>query len=248
MQKVVKRIGISIIIILLFVLSVIVIMSYKVDDRIDKLNNYDKLSKKPVGWLIVQGTNIDFPVLYSDDALEISNPKYELGWTYSTGEELANHIVVMSHNIRNVSNKPIIGDKKHRRFEQLMAYIYYDFVKDNKYIQYTTNNKNYLYKVYGVYLKRTSDVELYDIDKKDIKKYYQGVKKDSYFDFSVDMNENDKLLTLVTCTRFYGEEEYSFVVEARRVRKYELPLNYKVKKNKKYDEIEKTLEGVDNDE
>ena len=43
--------------------------------------------------------------------------------------------------MKNVSSQPLIGDKNQGRFEQLMAYIYYDFVKENKYIQYTINNK-----------------------------------------------------------------------------------------------------------
>ena len=78
-------------------------------------------------------TNIDFPIFYYNDVKDIGNPEYDLGWSFDNNRKLTNRTVILSHNMRNVSNKPLITDKNHARFEQLMSYIYYDFVKDNKY-------------------------------------------------------------------------------------------------------------------
>ena len=42
--------------------------AYKIEPRADEVANYkvkDNTNKETVGWLRVQGTNIDFPVLYA---------------------------------------------------------------------------------------------------------------------------------------------------------------------------------------
>ena len=65
----------------------------------------------------------------------------------------------------------------------------------------------------------------------------------------LNVDDKDKLLTLVTCTRFYGERvDYSFVVDARLVRKNEMAKNYMVVENKKYKKIKKIMNGADEDE
>ena len=75
-------------------------------------------------------------------------------------------------------------------------------------------------------------------------KYIKKVKKNSYFDLNVSVDTNDKLLTLVTCTRFFGDNtDYSFVVDARMVRKNELISNYSLKEQKNYDKIKEIMKG-----
>ena len=42
--------------------------------------------------------------------------------------------------------------KSFNNFENLPSFLYYDFAKDNKYIQYSDEKNNYLYKIYAIYL------------------------------------------------------------------------------------------------
>ena len=245
-----KKIYIIMIIILL-ILSVFIIRKfnkyYSIDDRVEKMNTFENVDgAKAISWLKVQGTNIDLPVLYYHEVVNISDPTNDIAWSYTKDNKLADKTTIFSHNVLNVSKNPLIGDKNHKRFEQLMAYIYFDFVKENKYIQYTINGENYLYKIYGVSLKKTESVEYEtsDFSKKELKKYIEDTKKDSYFDFNIEVDENDKLLTLVTCTRFYGStDEYSFVVDARKVRNNEFIDNYKVVENKNYKKVKELMKG-----
>lgn len=222
---------------------------YKVHDRVEKLENYssEHNSSEPLGWLMVQGTNIDFPIFYYDDLEDASNPTFDLGWNYNNKKD-ANRLVILSHNVLNVSSKPLIANKDHKRFEQLMSFIYYDFVKDNKYIQYTTKGKNYLYKIYAISIQKEDTLNLDNLSKKEIVKYSSDMKNRSYFRFNVDVNKNDKLITLVTCTRFFGNKDYSFVVDARKVRKGEMVRNYHMTRTEEYKEIEKKLKGDDTNE
>lgn len=224
---------------------------YKVENRTRKINGCKEFDKvKPLGWLRVQGTNIDFPIVYYND-LDVTDPKYELGWNYSEDRKLTKKVTIFSHNVLNVSSTPLIADKNHKRFEQLLSFIYTDFVKKNKYIQYTVGGKDYLYKIYGISFQEeeTLDYLNTNINKEEEKKYIDKVINDSYFKFDVDVKETDHLITLVTCTRFFGNTtKYSFVVDARMVRKNERIKNYKVTENKSYKKIKKTLEGDVEDE
>ncbi len=237
---------IVILIIIGFLIWKLLFPFYKVEDRTKKMKQFKGVNgETAIGWLKVQGTNIDFPIVNYDTS-DVSDPTYELGWSYSDKKTLQKKTTLFSHNILNVSSNPLIGNKNHKRFEQLMAYIYSDFVKDNKYIQYTVNGKNYLFKIYGISFQKEEDLDYDNINpsKKELKQYIKYTKKNSYFDFNIDVDENDKLITLVTCTRFFGPTtEYSFVVDARLVRKNELISNYKIKENKNYNKIKKIMEG-----
>lgn len=243
-------------IILLFVLIICVILLiilkpyYKIESRVNQVNEFSEKnsSSKPLGWLRVQGTNIDFPIMYYNNVDDISDPTYDLGWSYEENKKIVNRTVILSHNMRNVSSQPLIGNKDHARFEQLMAYIYYDFVKENKYIQYTINNKNYLFKIYGISLQKEEDLSLENLNQNEMNDYIEYTKEKSYFNFDIDVNKNDKLITLITCTRFFGDSDYSFVVDGRLLRKHERINNYKVEESNNYNKIKKILKGDDKNE
>lgn len=224
---------------------------YQIKDRTEKLEKFRSVEKqKAMSWVRVSGTNIDLPVMYYDIVDDISDPTYDIAWSYTNDKTLPNKSTVFSHNVLNVSSNPLIGDKDHRRFEQLMAYIYYDFAKDNQYIQYTINNKNYLFKIYGISFVQTDDIESGDSNRteKGLKKYIQNVKKNSYFQYDTDVNSKDKLLSLVTCTRFFGSDtSYSFVVDARLLRKKEGVRKSKVVEKDNYKKIKKMMEGEKED-
>ena len=246
-KKKIWRLGLILIIFMLvFILVKALTPYYKVEDRVDKLKKFKGVNdENAISWVRVQGTNIDFPIVYYEDT-DVSDPTYELGWSFSNDKTLRKKTTIFSHNVLNVSSNPLIGNKNHKRFEQLMAYVYLDFVKENKYIQYTTKDKNYLFKIYGVSFQKEANLDYKNTNpsKKKMKEYIKYTKKNSYFDFSVDVDENDKLLTLVTCTRFFGQTtEYSFVVDARLVRKNELTTNYGVKEKSNYKKIKKIMKG-----
>lgn len=222
---------------------------YKVSSRVKEVTEENKKrSEKVLGWIRVQGTNIDYPILYSKDENTNINDfvDYDFTWTNVDSKELTNRPIILGHNIKNVSSHPIIGDKNHTRFEQLAAFIYSDFVKDNKYIQYTIGGKDYLYKIFSISFVRThsSDYGLNSFTKDEMKEYIEQSKKDSYFDFDVEVDSNDGIITLVTCTRFFGAGwGYDFKIDARLVRQGERIENYSFKEKESYKEIKKILKG-----
>ena len=247
-----KAIGVTIAIIAL--LSIVFIFKfgkyYSVSDRTDKIK--EKSDYPVIGWVRVQGTNIDYPVLYANqEGIDIYDidVDYSFGWRNVSTDKLNDRTVVLGHNIRNVSSQPLINEKTFNNFENLPSFLYYDFVKDNKYIQYSVGNNNYLFKIYSVYMIDSNDFNYGEyLEKSEKRDYIKESKKQSYFDFNVDVKDTDKLISLVTCTRFYGTTSTSIVVDGRMIRDNESINNYSVEENKNYKEIKKIMEGDDNDE
>lgn len=252
-----KVVKILIIIISLLALSYIIWHSfsnyYSVSDRTDKLKNEIAKSEYPVmGWIRVQGTNIDYPVLYGfENNFDVNsvNPDYGFAWRRYSDDDKLNRKFILGHNIRNVSSHPLINEKSFNNFENLPSFLYYDFAKDNKYIQYSDEKNNYLYKIYAIYLQNSDENNgSEEMTEKEMKDYIKSGLKKSFFEFDTNVNEKDKLLTLTTCTRFFNSTTYSIIIDARMVRKNEKIKNYKVTKKSTYNEMEKYLKGDDKDE
>jgi len=227
---------------------------YKIEDRtknVKKEKEKDVDLITTVGWVRVQGTNIDAPIIYYSpkfDSTKDDEGKNNYAYTNTRGEILFNKVNILGHNILNLSKNPRIKDDNFTRFDSLMAFVYPDFVKKNKYIQYTVDNKNYLYKIYSVRLYDSYDnvetVVRKTYTEKEIGKYIKKVKKDSLYKFRLDVNKKDNLISLITCTRFFGKDhEAAFVVDARMVRKGEPIKNYSVRTTDNYKKIKKIMKG-----
>ena len=242
---------IFLIIITIVLIYIKVVPLYSVSDRVQALEKKQREDDTVLGWLKVQGTNIDYPVVYSEtEKFENEEYDYDYLWTNSDSEKLNSRVIIWGHNIRNVSPHPLINEKTFNYFENLPSFLYYDFVKDNKYIQYTIDGKNYLYKIYAVSMvdKNEFSNNEYMIGK-DKKKYIDQTLKESYFNFDARVGEKDDLITLATCTRFLGNDVLIIKVDGVRVKDNEKIKNYKVtKNNKNYSEIEKIMKGDDENE
>lgn len=244
---------IIIFILLILIVSAIVYKNrfryYSIEDKTSNIKKTKFDDSNPIGWIRIQGTKIDFPIFNNSD-VDVSSNDLELGWVNTDyRSELEDRSVILSHNVRNVSSKPLIANKNHQRFEQLPSFLYYDFASKNKYVQFSTKNSNNLFKIYSVYIAENFDISGVSLTTKEKEKYIDNAISKSYFKYDVDISSKDKLITLVTCTRFYGDtDSYSIVVEGRKVREKENISNYKVTKNKNYQKIEKKLKGDVSDE
>ena len=149
----------------------------------------------------------------------------------------------------NLSNTPKVGEKYFSRFDDLMAFVYEDFIEDNKYIQYTVNGEDHVYKIFGVFFEKDYMLDLNvnkDYTKEETKEYIKQINDSSIYNFDVEVDENDSLITLTTCTRIFGKNnQKQFVVVGRLLREDEKMDNYKVTTNDKYKEIKKLMEGDD---
>lgn len=228
------------------------VSKFKLEDKTEEINKAKKYGDSVIGWLTVEGTNIDLPLIQVVTGTDVSNREYNYAWIYAHPDEKSNHVSYVSHNIRNVSKNPIVGDNTMTGFEQLLSFIYPSFIEKNQYIAYTNERGDKaMYKIYGVSLvENDQSASFSDIyTKSEQKEYITTSKKESMYDMDVDVNENDDLLSLLTCTRFYGGDSYTFRVDARKLRDNEKQVLSKVVVNDNYKKIEKRMkEGGTNEE
>lgn len=221
-----------------------------VESRVNEVNSAkqnDIATLKTVGWLRVQGTNIDYPILYGP-RFDVTTITQDFAWTIGDFDELNNFVNITGHNIKNLSKHPLITDKKHNRFEQLMSFTYYDFAKDNQFIQYTFNDKEYVYEIFSVSyvdISEFSDYGLRKLSSDEINKFIKSAKNVSLYDYDLDVDENDSLIVLNTCTRMFNDRDKQFRVVGRLLRKNEKIKNKKIKKTKNYQIIEDIMKGGD---
>lgn len=214
-------------------------------DETDKIEDAKQYGDNVVGWLRVEGTNIDLPLIQATEDTDLLRGDYDFAWTNSIPDGTGNRPAYISHNIRNVSRNPIVGDDTMVRFEQLMSFIYPDFIEENQFIEFTdSNGDTNLYRVYAVALlnddQNASFMDTYTSSEQ--KRYIKKAKRESMYDIDVDVNEDDLMLTLFTCTRFYGADtSYSFRVDARKLRDGEDKIYAKVKTNENYEKIKERM-------
>ena len=237
-NRVLLLLGILIIIVAIVLVFMYYKSNYKISDftiinESDKIEDAKKYGDNVVGWLRVEGTNIDLPLIMIDDDTDVLNGKYQFAWTNSIPDGTGNRPAYISHNVRNVSSNPIVGDDTMNYFEQLMSFIYPDFIKDNQFIEFTdSKGDTNIYRVYAVALlnddQNASFMDTYTSEEQS--RYIKQSKRESMY------------------TRFYGSNSYSFRVDARKLREGEDKIYAKVKTNENYEKIKERMEEGESNE
>lgn len=180
-------------------------------------------------WITIDNTNVDYPVYQADNDeyyLNHNNLKEEsvygaLFFSYADS-------VIEAMNDRNIS---IYGHSMNdgSMFATVMRYKSLNFYKQNPTIKLYTVENNYVYKIFSVMLISGNPLDdkgyVFDITRDSF--YYQNefdswineAYSRSYFNTGIEVNTEDSILTLVTCTNEIKDGR--FVVMARRVREGE---------------------------
>lgn len=189
---------------------------------------------------ILQGaTSKDFRYYYNDrdwtgkqypnnnyknfaDTAEYLDYRSVVGDTWSA---TSRNTVIYGHNWTNLAKggKVDVGtSNSHLMMGQLPSYTDINFAKKNPYIYYSTDKNEGVWKVFCVAYVETSLDFPYNSPNPTKEAFTTLVsewKDRSMYDFGVDVNENDRILTLSTCTRRYDVgDDQRFVVVARLLR------------------------------
>lgn len=182
-----------------------------------------KLNTDFVGWITIEDTEIDYPVMQTmnDEEYYIHrdfDKEYSSAGTLfiDTNSSLTiptDNIVIYGHNM-----------KTGKMFHDLLEYEDEDFYKEHKYIRFDTIYENGTYEVIAAY--RT---EIFPADYTGFKYYYffdatneeefnnyvDNSKALTYYDIPTTAEYGDTLLTLSTCA--YHADEGRFVVVAKKI-------------------------------
>lgn len=230
---------------------------YKISSRVAELNKEiknDDAAYRTIGWIQVQGTNIDYPVIQSkgeDSNYPVDKESYF--WSRNSDNKMHNNMLINGHNIFNLSSQPKTKSVMFKRAEELMSFVYYDFSKKNKYIQLTIGNHDYIYKIFSVAFIDGSDATFLpykdDLSSKEMNDYIDILKENSIYEYDVKVNSKDKIISVVTCNRIFSDRtKEELYVSGRLLRENEKNNNYGVKKSKNYKILEKVWEDSKDEE
>ena len=226
---------------------------YRVESReenIRKSKESDSDDHETIGWVRVQGTNIDYPV-YGILSQDFDYPVVSKSFTWSLNmdSDFHNAMIVYGHNVMNLGPYPRLQDETFIRMEQLMGFVYYDFAQENEYIQLSMNGGNYLYKIFAVGFMHPNELNAYpagEFSDKVKQEYLKEIQEGSIYDYDLEVTEEDKILSVVTCTRFFKDgTTYDFMVTGRLVREGEVIDQYQVRRNKNYEKVDEMLKGAE---
>ena len=154
--------------------------------------------------LTVMGTSIQDRAVYQGK----KTSDYTSGsvtWAAGTANlrsgELSQNTVIYGHNWNNCF-APF--KKTGGEFESLMALTYEDVVSENQYIYLTTNSGTHTFRIFAVAF--TKNLSFYiNCNDIDVASIAATAKSMSLYDFGVSVGSSDKIITLSTCTRYFGK-------------------------------------------
>ena len=228
--------------------------TFKTVDRVKNIKKEKKKEKNEngyttIGWLRVQGTKIDTPIIKYDSVESMDKVnKDDYLWNEYPEEKIQKRVNIQGHNVLNLSTKPEVGLDYFTRFEDLMAFVYLDFAKENQYIQYTIDGKNYLYQIFAVYFDEIYNLDLYNPDEykdEEVADFIQRSLDKSLYKYDVEVNNDEKVISLITCTRMYGNDKKQFLVVGKMIDSDSKTTNYEVKESSNYKEVKNLMKGVD---
>lgn len=182
-----------------------------------KFNKLKEINDEVVGWIKVNGTNINYPFVKHTDNDYYLNKSFdksynEAGWVFmdyrNNEKEFDKNTILYAH-----------GRYDNTMFGTLKNVLNNNWIKDsnNYIIKISTENENTLWQVFSVYhIKTTSDYLKINFNKEDeYKEFLNMLIKRSAYDFNTSIDENDKILTLSTC--FNNSEK--MVMHAKLIKK-----------------------------
>jgi len=155
----------------------------------------DNINKDIIGWIKIENTNIDYPILKDDDNLKYLNRSYD-------GKYNKNGSIFTLDNSPFQDNETIIyghNMKSGIMFSELSKYMKKDFYDKHKYFIIYTKDCNYKATIFSCYSigidEEENNIKLLDFEEKI--EYY---KKTSIFSKEENIGEIKKIVKLSTCS------------------------------------------------
>jgi sortase B len=168
-----------------------------------------------VGWLRIDGTKVDYPVLQSEDndfylKHDIQKDKNVNGSIFmdhrNNIETNNRHIIVYGHNMKNRT-----------MFAALLNYESRWYLKQHPIIEFDTLYGNEKWGIFSVHFTDTDYdyIQTDFIDDGHFRSYIDNLQKKSLHKSQIELSDKDVVLTLSTCSS--SSDKARFAVHARRI-------------------------------
>lgn len=173
-----------------------------------------KINQDVAGWIKIDDTAINYPILqgkdnqyYLNKTMEgIKNGSGSIFMDYRVNKDFSSlNTIIYGHNMKNKS-----------MFATLLNYKDKSYFDTHKYVWIITPKDSYKYEVFSAY-KCTVKEGVYQIgfEGEEYSNYLKSSTSRSYYDTGAIASENDKIITLSTCTNNDKDERY--VIQAKLV-------------------------------
>lgn len=160
-----------------------------------------------IGWLKVNNTNIDYPVVQGADNQYYLKHNYYMeednnGWVFmdyrNDTELLSDNVIIYAHN--RYHSGVMFGT-----LQNTLRYSWYSN-PDNHTISFRTLYEDLEYQIFSIYkISVTTDyMRVLFADDNDRLDFYNMLKDRSIYDFGVTLSGDDKIITLSTCADEYN--------------------------------------------
>lgn len=191
-------------------------------ERVDQVKELAKENQDIIGWLEIEGTKINYPILQGTDN------DYYLTHNYKKEKVTGGSLFLDKDYDFSIpsSNLLIYGhrNKKGIMFEDLLKYEDEEFYKEHPTIRFTTIEEDATYEIISVFFSRVyykSEKNVFRYyyfvnaeDETEYNNYVNNAKKVSLYDTEKTAEYGEQLLTLSTCE--YSQENGRFVVVAKK--------------------------------
>lgn len=185
------------------------------------LENIAKINSDVIGWIKIENTNIDYPVMQNGDYYLHRNI-YKNYSSYGTpylaeycNIQYSDNLIIYGHHMNDNS-----------MFAQLDNYKKQSFYENHKYIKFysyyngQTIEKNYeIALVFKTVVYSDKGFKYFNYtnfnDIQELNEFVDNCKKLQCYDTGVDINYGDKLITLSTCE--YSQKNGRIVVVAKQI-------------------------------
>ena len=197
-------------------------MNANFSQNMQKVIKLKQENEDVVGWIQIENTIIDYPILQTTDN------SYYLTHNYKKENSKYGSIFAKSEcNIQdNNSNFIIYGHnmKDEQMFNTLLKYENKDFYNEHKEIKVSTESEESRYSIVSVFKSR-----VFYQDEKNVFRYYnyikfeneqeyntfiENCKKNQLYDTGVSAKYGEQLITLITCE--YSQENGRIVIVAKK--------------------------------
>lgn len=192
-------------------------------EAIDSEENLFEKNKDMICWISIEGTAIDYPVMYTPKEPEYYlHRNFDGEYSYSglpfldsrCDIDKSANLIIYGHNMKNST-----------MFSTLLDYEDYDFWKQHRYIQITTQGGDRKYEIIAAFRSEiqeqaSSSFRYYsftDTDKASkYNDYIDNIRQLALYDTGLSSEYKTQLITLSTCS--YHTDNGRFVVVAKRIR------------------------------
>ncbi len=176
-----------------------------------------KQNEDTVGWLIVNNTKVNYPVVQAQDNDFYLKHAFDkssniAGWIFADYRDnfdtLNPNIVIYGHSRKDNLMFGSLGNVLNRKWYTN---------SDNQIIQLSTLKYNTMWQIFSIYkIKAESYYITTDFSSDEsYEQFLKTMKERSIYNFGIDVNTNDKILTLSTC---YNTTGMRIVVQAKLVK------------------------------